>query len=1301
MVFKPFSHLARRSSKAFTHGYAQSLAAASQSSYASSQTPLGHFNHYRFGKAVSLQQRENYHQNALQQTPPSKPTLTGVAEAGHDATLDAYLAAWQKHYSGDEWQPFVAGKQSTQRQKPGFSPRLFEKDDRSAKVSQAATPTPAIERAHSASALDDIRKAEDGKEAVALEEVNEAISREIESIQTETLRSIPGGTPDSFTPLKPESTSLESVAKDDRITRPTSSEDAEWTTFVEQISIFEKSGRYAEIPAIFEAMFRRGLTPPTRAYNSLVVAAVRLSSSTAQVIPKVLDVYSNMRHRNIAPDGFTYTLLLELLSVRALEVSGSRDSLQLNRRRFPGSSNGSGFMFRSRETELDIVGEDDSLNVALKLFDHATRHLSHFVFPAATYRYLLEACATTGEIEQMIRIYSHMESQKVVPSAALYPPMIRAFAMSGDLQSAVECYNGYKSLAIADNSGALALRSRADEDVYSALVRSYLVCDRPTGAEQFMEKVTKSLESTGLSELTRQTQDSIMLDGFVEQYLTTGQFEDALSMCNGNLLSATSRQRALARIAGAAADIDRREIAERAYWDVLQGKGTVASAISMLAMYLRKDDLPLARKVWTFLSSVQDPGIESIEPTVAYSVALIRAGCADEGLVQARLAFERARASSSIKDAQQLSELIDEGIEYIAQSLAPEGVIPSAEASMEFMWAMVENGGLLTPVAEQLLASLGPDDVTRLSWANLKLALQVEGGIVSTERASSDIAHSSRFGHILETVIHSRMPVDKRTMGIVKATLPTLETQRPDLAALWQDYTRPSNFSDSLPLHAQDHARSLAPIRSATFRDGLDPYANTLDQRGSAAIVDELEKQGVASAACLHEALARLRNIRRAGRHPRYIAYAKLIAAAAREGRTNLVQELYGLAQRDMPLLMEYPVVRHGWTTVFDAMIGAFLTLGNRSMAAEYHQKLLEIGSSPSANTFGLYITTLKESTKTFDEATEAVKIFLRAKSEGVEPSSFLYNALIGKLGKARRIDDCLFYFAEMRSRGVRPTSVTYGTIVNALCRVSDERFAEELFDEMESMPNYKPRPAPYNSMMQFFLTTKRDSSKVLEYYRRMQSRNIKPTMHTYKLLIDTYATLEPVNLAAAQSVFDAIRASGQKPENIHFASLIHAKGCVLHDMEGARSIFNEVVANSSTKPHACLYQALAESMVANHSVKDTDFLLQDMRDRQVEITAYIANTLIHGWAMEKDIVRATAVYNSVGLDKREPSTYEAMTRAFLAVEDRESASGIVQEMLSRGYPSAVSSKILELLGHGSPYQNGSTQDSSLSENVV
>ncbi|KAH8593464.1 hypothetical protein B0O99DRAFT_213563 [Bisporella sp. PMI_857] len=473
----------------------------------------------------------------------------------------------------------------------------------------------------------------------------------------------------------------------------------------------------------------------------------------------------------------------------------------------------------------------------------------------------------------------------------------------------------------------------------------------------------------------------------------------------------------------------------------------------------------------------------------------------------------------------------------------------------------------------------------------------------------------------------------------------------------------PREIIPETPMYQQ----TFSPVsfqQPPTYEDTFDPYAASTDFKGSALIADELERGTT-------------------GRHPRYITYAKLISAAAREEKMNLVHDILGMARSDIPLIPQYSVVRYGWVSILDAMVGACLTLGNRTLAAQYHQELLDMGAAPTANTFGLYITTLKESTKTFDEASEAVKIFHRAKTEGVEPSSFLYNALIGKLGKARRIDDCLFYFAEMRGLGIRPTSVTYGTIVNALCRVSDEKFAEELFDEMESMPNYKARPAPYNSLMQFFLTTKRDKSKVLAYYERMQSKGIQPTNHTYKLLVDTHATLEPINMAAAEAVLDVIRSTGQTPEAVHYSSLIHAKGCVMHDMEGARAVFDSVMCDSSIRPQACLYQALFESMVANHLVADTEPLLLDMATRRVEMTPYIANTLIHGWANESKIEKSKAIFASVGREKREPSTYEAMTRAYLAVEDRQSATAVVQEMLSRGYPGAVSNKILELLGGG------------------
>jgi len=103
--------------------------------------------------------------------------------------------------------------------------------------------------------------------------------------------------------------------------------------------------------------------------------------------------------------------------------------------------------------------------------------------------------------------------------------------------------------------------------------------------------------------------------------------------------------------------------------------------------------------------------------------------------------------------------------------------------------------------------------------------------------------------------------------------------------------------------------------------------------------------------------------------------------------------------------------------------------------------------------------------------------------------------------------------------------------------------------------------------------------------------------------------------------------------------------------------------------------------MVANHQVAETDAVLKDMHIRGIRTTPYIANTLIHGWASAGDVRKAKAIYDSLGADKREPSTYEAMTRAFLSVEDHASAAFVVKEMLSKGYPGAVADKVLGLIG--------------------
>ncbi|KAJ5424299.1 Tetratricopeptide-like helical [Penicillium cf. griseofulvum] len=1263
MVFKPFTHLARQSfTKAFTHGYAQSVVAASQS-YAST-TPFNALAQpAKFSRTTQLQ-------NAFANPSSSSGAGAKASQGGSgngDLGLAAYYAAWQNAQTGDDsdWTQFEF------KRRIGWKPSAEEADN-----------------VHEDRAASDVVPPHPTKAAVNEDvsaQVEEAVAREIQ-IQEEQAQA-----EEAALGAEP---SVEPAAED--VVSGAVSEANQIAS--DRIVRLANSNNFAEIPAAFEILLREGYTPTVEAYNVLLVAAIRLHPDVAQAIPKALDVYSDMLRRRVIPDEVTYETLVELLITRAHDIIKAKEALEQERVRFGGMEEPGKFMLQSSELERDLLAEDTSLSIAVKLFDTATTRHSRLVFPLEMYRHLIIACAKEGKVEDMIRIYAHMESQKVTPHATIFPSMITAFASTGDLRSAVECYNEYRGLAVSDDSGVFSIVQRQDGQVYAALIRAYLSCGKEEGAMQFLDRIRSSFDEVieGRQDRWSAVEDVIVEDAFVQHSINTGEHSKALEQAK-NQLHDEARSQAISRICIAAADAGDLPTASEAY-DSLPTAPDVRQnpAISLLALQVRQGNVSAARSLWIMLNTVGQATPDLVQPTAMYAVALLKSGNVEEGLHQARNMFKRIRTASQVQHAavaNPVREQITESLHLFGRVLMQSAVVLSPQSSMTLLWSMLENGGLVSPLAEHAVANLGPIGISQLKAADLTLALQVQAGmLVSSGSMLFDVAHPVRFAHMLDVALSSSLPLDVYTTGLVDQAVGKLFVSRPDVVKKWQDHLEASSQASTSPSQMFLSSDRQSPVSMtetsittpSAAPESFDPYAHATDFRGSAIIAEELEKTSGRAETHLNDALTRLNNMRRIGRHPRYITYAKLITAAAKAGRMTLAHDIHNMARTDVPLDMNFSVVKYGWVSILDAMVAACLTLGDRKLAAQYHQELLTLGSAPSANTFGLYITTLKESTKTFDEATEALKIFHRAIAEGVEPTSFLYNALIGKLGKARRIDDCLAYFAEMRGNNVRPTSVTYGTIVNALCRVSDERFAEEMFEEMESMPNYKPRPAPYNSMIQYFLNTKRDISKVLAYYERMQARNIQPTLHTYKLLIDAHASLEPVNMAAAEAVLDSMKAAGHHPDAVHYASLVHAKGCVLHDLAGARKVFDTVVSDRRVRLQPCLYQALFESMVANHRVTDTEEVVQNMFARKIEMTAYIANTLIHGWAAEGNVSKAKAIYDSIGIQKREPSTYEAMTRAFLSADDRASAATIVQEMMSRGYPSAVAGKIVDLIGGAS-----------------
>ncbi|KAK4666490.1 hypothetical protein QC763_300720 [Podospora pseudopauciseta] len=1160
--------------KSITQGYAQSVVAATHPHVLNSQNrpSFGRRNHARIGRRLStLGLQSAFHtSSSTVAAGPVEPQRLGKAVSTNGG-LDAYFEQLQKTQqvaeegaveeveSDKEWTQFQFQQRIEWKPTPAS---ILLGSDASKTLALDVDPTQVTKRDASPAITPEAEAALAHIDARLAEEIE--VRKQLDALEEE-VESLRATSPALAEKLEEEIRSR-TITPVSHIRTPASlvrtpPVDPQSQSYADHLVKLADSGRYVEIPAVFEAMLVAGIKPIAAAYNVLLTAAFQLAPDKSEVVNKALDIYTDMLRRKVALDSETYNILVSLLASRSLEVSALQEALEVKRVRFGGMDEPGKFMFASHDLELAILREEERLDLAIKLFESSVSS-SKAGYTSETYHQMISACAKAGRVSNMLEMFEHMECNQAVPFAATFPAMITAFAKSGDLISAVECYNEYRNLAIANDNGEPTLLKRADAQVYASVINAYVISDKLPGAVKFYKKI---LQEYGVT--AAEIKDALLAGGFVKGFIKRGVYSEALQWAQS--IESEIRGRAMNEIATVAADNGDKLTAVAAFANASPSTEMVSSAMALLAMSIRAGDLGAAARYWDILcGSGFKFTVSFVEPAAMYAVAMIGSGQVMEGLTQSEWMFQRIRETVP---AAQLEGEIEEATEFISRFMAVRGIVDPREAS---------------PVS---------------------------------------YAPSQSFA--------------------------------------------PSPFPSTPAVAHHD--------------ESFDPYAQNTDFKGSSLISDELEGAHGRKGPKLSDALNRFRNIRRAGRHPRYITYAKLISAASREGKIDLCHEILAMARTDVPLLPQYPVVRYGWSSILDAMVGACLTVGDRAMAEQFHQELLAMGATPSANTFGLYITTLKESTKTFDEATEAVRVFHRAKAEGVEPTSFLYNALIGKLGKARRIDDCLFYFGEMQTLGIKPTSVTYGTIVNALCRVSDEKFAEQLFDEMEAMPNYKARPAPYNSMMQFFLMTKRDKSKVLEYFERMKAKGIAPTAHTFKLLVDTHATLDPVDMEAAESVLEMIKATGQKPEAVHYASLIHARGCVLHDLEGARRVFDAVVKESSVPLVPCLFQALFEAMVANHRVVETEPVLAMMRSNRVEMTPYIANTLIHGWAAEKNIAKAKEIYATVSATKREPSTYEAMTRAFLAVEERESAKGVVTEMLGRGYPSAVVNKVLELLGGG------------------
>ena len=473
------------------------------------------------------------------------------------------------------------------------------------------------------------------------------------------------------------------------------------------------------------------------------------------------------------------------------------------------------------------------------------------------------------------------------------------------------------------------------------------------------------------------------------------------------------------------------------------------------------------------------------------------------------------------------------------------------------------------------------------------------------------------------------------------------------------------------------------------------------------------------------------------GVYPSPGALAVLLNACGRNADAERIDELYAMALHVLASRSNNREWRMAhWTQLEDGMITALSHAGLGERANVHRQRLISADQVPSASAYAALIATIQERT---DDAVVAEQLFSESQRLGVRPTTYLYNTVISKLSRARKVDQALRLFDEMRTANLRPSSVTYGAAINACVRTGDETRATQLFAEMEAQPTFQPRVPPYNTMIQYFVHSTMDREKALHYYEKMQQAGVRPSAHTYKLLLDLWGTIEPVQSDRQRAVFSKLSADRLVGvQGTHWASLIHTQGTVLHDLEQALETFESIAEHApatrmsiSTVPDAVVYESLFAVFVAHGRTDLMPAYLARMVGQGILPTAYIANLLIKGYAQDglMGLVEARRVFDAMidppagiaaagnhlprhhgagalgmrrermpvrpnreqALDRanmlgahvyREPSTYEAMIRAELSYGHTDRASALFERMKARAFPAALLNRARAMFDH-------------------
>lgn len=1059
-------------------------------------------------------------------------------------------------------------------------------------------------------------------------------------------------------------------------------------------------------------------------YNNCIMKLLS-HRERGQSIAPILDIYNEMLARDVVPNARTSALVVHALCLRDEDVAFAsrgwqrgRDWQQLKQEQLGLDTHADSEADAAAEAAILAYQNENNLGSALKLYSVAQSFYPRNSQNDDMVTDLVNAAAASAKLPTSVPvdkidpvIAKGIKNDAFEP--AVYQKILDIYAAAGDADKFRAAWDKFLTKGKDVSAQNPAVVGAAISGVFEL------------GNREAADQIAKEFSGKEFS--------ASVATAMVEGLTKAGELDAALDWFRKAPKGGFAREEAYA-LANALAEQGRfddvREVIKRSIGNSAEKvtNGLSARLLARLLAYALKAPADQKKAALQCALDVQRPGpAMDAQVTRLFAEQLVASGLAAE-VPRMLEKFSKSKVETSAADAD--SELRAIVLSVVQSDASFSTLLDTLRATARLGGSLVSTGdveNVSQAVVDKYLATrsaassamdmgYNSDRIFRLLEAIVTLPESViESGKADPvlEHFLGDLAEISKTFHIAGALPHSQGAAaladiltarfgPERAANLLTAALgdkalgilpqPGSTTSPTD-----SSFTLPPTPSDSAPLPGEYQPPSPHTLHIA-------PQLTHLIERVGGYRDAPETAQGVY--ATVRDALTNDNAV------PSPEGLGRLMTALAREGDEPKVRELYSLAQVVLTSCLADPVAQaDGWRKIEDAMISACCFLGHLEQAGMHRARIIDAGLTPSADAYATMIASSRDST---DDALVARELFDESQALGVVPHLYLYNTIISKLSKARKAETALELFAHMKAAGVRPSSVTYGAVINACCRVGDEESAVALFDEMSAAKNFRPRVPPYNTMMQFYLQTRPDRARVLEYYDAMRAAGVHPSAHTYKLLLDAFGTLQPLDLASMERIFAELVRNRHVPvQGTHYASLITAHGLHANDLPKAKAIFNQLKRGGSGPQgrgapgvvEPVVWEAILNVVGQRGTLAELEALRGELERSGSPSTAYVCNVLITGYSRHGRLDAARAVFESMadsvggvaapnnhptlltssghkkpattaqapaGLVFREPSTYEAMIRAELAAGNRTEAEHVLARMEERRYPVAV-----------------------------